>query len=71
MSKLIVVSEYVKLPKLYRPPCIYQGKVVLTAARDIHFPNDERYVIFCALADNQTGRYGARYPGELLQLASK
>lgn len=66
MSKLITVSEYVRLSKADRPPCSYDDKVVLTVQRDRTFQGEERYVIFCAVSDNQTLRLGAKYPGELL-----
>lgn len=66
MTKLITVSEYVKLPKKDRPPCSYDNKTVLTIQRDLHYPDFERYVIFCGLANNQTLRLGGKYPGELL-----
>lgn len=72
MLKLITVSEYVRLSKIGRPAVIYDDKLVSFIIRDRTFPpSQERYVIWCYIADGQVLRYGARPPGALLKCVPK
>lgn len=72
MLKLITVSEYLLIPKVNRPPAMYDDKLVSFIIRDRTFPpSQERYIIWCYIADGQVLRFGARPPGALLRLVQK
>lgn len=71
MSNLITISDYLDISEKDRPSCVYDGKSVLRVVRDITFSSEKRYVIHCDIGDGQRVRFGAKYPGELLNIASK